>query len=64
MKKEYIKLELDKVLALLSEEAWSNECREQCLEIEPVFDLEECCSAKPTTLLFCLENSVPHVSAI
>ena len=42
MKKEYIKLELDKVLALLSEEAWSNECREQCLEIEPVFDLEEC----------------------
>ncbi|MCM1055142.1 MAG: endonuclease MutS2 [Bacteroides sp.] len=42
MNKEYKKLELDKVLRLLSEEAWSGECRERCLAIEPVFDLEEC----------------------
>lgn len=42
MKKEYKKLELDKVLGLLSEEAWSSECKESCLKVEPVFDLEEC----------------------
>lgn len=42
MKKEYKKLELDKVLALLAEEAWSSECKEQCLKIEPVFDPELC----------------------
>lgn len=42
MKKEYKKLELDKVLALLAEEAWSNECKEQCLKIEPIFDPELC----------------------
>lgn len=42
MNKEYKKLELDKVLMLLSEEAWSDECKEQCLKIEPVFDPEEC----------------------
>lgn len=42
MKKEYRKLELDKVLTLLSDEAWSNECKERCLKIEPVFELEEC----------------------
>lgn len=42
MNKEYKKLELDKILRLLSEEAWSSECKEQCLKIEPVFDPEEC----------------------
>lgn len=42
MKKEYKKLELDKVLALLAEEAWSSECKERCLKIEPVFDPELC----------------------
>ena len=42
MNKEYRKLELDKVLRLLSEEAQSDECRENCLNIEPVFDVEGC----------------------
>ncbi len=42
MNKEYKKLELDKVLKLLSEEAHSDECREMCLKIEPVFDYERC----------------------
>lgn len=42
MNKEYKKLELDKVLALLAEEAWSSECKEQCLKLEPTFDLEQC----------------------
>lgn len=42
MNKEYKKLELDKVLALLSEEAWSSECKEQCLKIEPTFEPELC----------------------
>ena len=42
MNKEYKKLELDKVLALLSAEAWSDECKEQCLKIQPVFEEEQC----------------------
>lgn len=42
MNKEYKKLELDKVLKILSDEAWSDECKQKCLEIEPVFDLEIC----------------------
>ncbi|MBD5082061.1 MAG: endonuclease MutS2 [Ruminococcaceae bacterium] len=42
MKKEYKKLELDKVLTLLAENAWSDQCKEKCLKIEPVFDLEQC----------------------
>ena len=42
MDKEYRKLELDKVLRLLSEEAQSDECREKCLNIEPVFDIDGC----------------------
>lgn len=41
MNKEYKKLELDKVLKLLSEQAWSDECKEQCLKIRPVFDIKE-----------------------
>lgn len=41
MNKEYKKLELDKVLTLLSQKAWSDECKEQCLKIQPVFDLEQ-----------------------
>lgn len=42
MNKEYKKLELDKVLALLSDEAWSDECKEQCLKIQPVFEEDLC----------------------
>ena len=42
MNKEYRKLELDKVLRLLSDEAQSDECRENCLNIEPVFDVDGC----------------------
>lgn len=42
MNKEYKKLELDKVLTLLSENAWSDVCKEQCLKTEPIFDLEHC----------------------
>lgn len=42
MNKEYKKLELDKVLTLLSENAWSDVCKEQCLKTEPIFDLERC----------------------
>lgn len=42
MNKEYKKLELDKVLTLLSENAWSDVCKEQCLKTEPIFDLEQC----------------------
>lgn len=41
MNKEYKKLELDKVLKLLSEQAWSDECKGQCLKIRPVFDVKE-----------------------
>lgn len=41
MNKEYKKLELDKVLKLLAEQAWSDECKEQCLKIRPVFDVKE-----------------------
>lgn len=42
MNKEYKKLELDKVLTLLSENAWSDVCKEQCLKTEPILDLELC----------------------
>lgn len=42
MNKEYKKLELDKVLALLAEQAWSDECKEQCLKIEPIFEPDLC----------------------
>ncbi len=42
MNKEYKKLELDKVLNLLSEEAWSDECKAKCLNIQPVFDIDRC----------------------
>lgn len=42
MNKEYKKLELDKVLALLSAEAWSDECKEQCLKIQPEFEEDLC----------------------
>ena len=41
MKKEYKKLELDKVLQLLANEAWSEQCREDCLKIQPQYDVDE-----------------------
>ncbi len=40
MKKEYKKLELDKVLKLLADEAYSEECREKIEEISPCFEPE------------------------
>ena len=40
MKKEYKKLELDKVLALLSEQAYCDTCKEEILKIKPSFDIE------------------------
>lgn len=42
MNKEYKKLELDKILTLLSEEAHSDDCVAECLGIEPVFEAEKC----------------------
>ncbi|MBP3921826.1 MAG: endonuclease MutS2 [Ruminiclostridium sp.] len=40
MKKEYKKLELDKVLILLSEQAYCDVCREEILKITPSFDID------------------------
>ena len=41
MKKEYKKLELDKVLQMLAEQAWSEECAENCQKITPLHTLSE-----------------------
>ena len=41
MKKEYKKLELDKVLALLSEQAYCDVCKEEILKIKPSFDIDK-----------------------
>ena len=40
MKKEYRKLELDKVLSLLAARAHSKACKEEILKIEPCFDID------------------------
>lgn len=40
MKKEYKKLELDKVLILLSEQAYCDVCKEEILKITPSFDID------------------------
>lgn len=40
MKKEYRKLELDKILALLSEQAYCDACKEKILKIKPCFDID------------------------
>ncbi len=40
MKKEYKKLELDKILALLSEQAYCDVCKEKILKIKPSFDID------------------------
>lgn len=40
MKKEYKKLELDKVLTLLSEQAYCDVCKEEILKITPSFDID------------------------
>ena len=37
---DYKKLELDKILSLLSEQAWSDGCREKIAEIQPRHDLD------------------------
>ncbi|MCL2077567.1 MAG: endonuclease MutS2 [Oscillospiraceae bacterium] len=41
MKNDHKKLELDKILSLLSEQAWSNGCKEKIAEIEPLHDLDK-----------------------
>lgn len=41
MKKEYKKLELDKVLQMLAEQTWSEECAENCQKITPSHNLHE-----------------------
>lgn len=41
MKKDYIKLELDKVLNLLKNEAWSDQCRENIDAVEPLYDIDD-----------------------
>lgn len=41
MNKDYQKLELDKILKLLSEQAWSDHAIEKILEIEPKYKTEE-----------------------
>ncbi|MCL2634460.1 MAG: endonuclease MutS2 [Oscillospiraceae bacterium] len=41
MKKDYVKLELDKVMKLLSDEAYSAACREKIAEIEPLYDVRK-----------------------
>ena len=40
MRKEYKKLELDKILALLSEHAVSDACREKISNIRPEYDID------------------------
>ena len=40
MRKEYKKLELDKILALLSEHAVSDACREKISKIRPEYDID------------------------
>ena len=41
MKKDYKKLELDKILALLAETAYSDICKEKIVKIKPSFDIDE-----------------------
>ncbi|MCL1903103.1 MAG: endonuclease MutS2 [Oscillospiraceae bacterium] len=41
MNKDYIKLELDKILRLLSEEACSQACKERICKIEPLCDIDK-----------------------
>lgn len=40
MRKEYKKLELDKILTLLSQEAYCDACKEKILKIKPCFDID------------------------
>ena len=41
MKRSYKKLELDKVLELLANQAWSDTCRDRLLMLEPSFSIDE-----------------------
>ena len=41
IQKDYTKLELDKVLELVSREAYSDDCREQILALSPERDMEK-----------------------
>ena len=40
MKSSYKKLELDKILQLLSNEAWSDTAKENVLKIKPQYDID------------------------
>ena len=40
MKKDYKKLELDKILDLLSQNAYCDVCRERIKKIKPSFDID------------------------
>lgn len=40
MKKEYKKLELDKILLMLADQAYSEQGREKCLSLTPSFDID------------------------
>jgi DNA mismatch repair protein MutS2 len=49
MKKDYIKLELDKILKMLSELAYSQACREKIEEIVPLGDYDKICEESEKT---------------